>query len=190
MWAGKTLGGWGRGWEQTHVTLTPPLFLHLLLFLIIFPLSSVMAHSTIWMPWARHQLRYPDTSKYLTCCKLQVLLKYNWTSPQRPPWGQKKSGHFREAAIEERLKQESMYGQSTKNSGRLLRCGEVAASGGSTVVIIASANANLFQATASLHPKSIPFWVERNDHWKYVSARRVKWLQLFLISYHFFPFMC
>lgn len=64
MWAGKTLGGWGRGWEQTHVTLTPPLFHHPLLFLIIFPLSSVMAHSTIWMPWARHQLRYPDTSKH------------------------------------------------------------------------------------------------------------------------------
>lgn len=64
MWAGKTLGGWGRGWEQTHVTLTPPLFHHPLLFLIIFPPSSVMAHSTIWMPWARHQLRYPDTSKH------------------------------------------------------------------------------------------------------------------------------
>ena len=83
-----------------------------------------------------------------------------------------------------------MYGLSTKNSGRLLRCGEVAVSGGSTVAIIASANANVFQATASLRPKSITFWVERNDYWKYVSARRVKCLQLFLISYHFFPFMC
>ena len=50
-----------------------------------------------------------------------------------------------------------MYGLSTKNSGRLLRCGEVAVSGGSTVAIIASANANVFQATVSLHPKSIIF---------------------------------
>ena len=40
-------------------------------------------------------------------CPLFVL--YSWTSPQRPPWGQKK------VAVVERFKQASMYG----------RCGEV-----------------------------------------------------------------
>ena len=54
-------------------------------------------------------------------------LNYSWSSLQQPPWGQKK------VAIVERLKQQWMYGLSTKKDGC---CREVAVIRGSTVIFM------------------------------------------------------
>ena len=48
---------------------------------------------------------------------------YSWIPPQRPPWGQKK------VAVENKFKQQSIYGLSAEKIGR---CGEVAVGGGLT----------------------------------------------------------
>ena len=60
-----------------------------------------------------------------------VASKYSWTSLQlTATLGTEESGHSREVAVADRLKQEWMYGLSAKKNDR---CREVAVSGGSTV---------------------------------------------------------
>ena len=64
-------------------------------------MCSIFLFFNLYMP-CKVNTKYPRYSRPMK------EKKYSWTSPHRPPWGQKK------VAFVERFKQESMYGLSAK----------------------------------------------------------------------------